>query len=58
MIELKNLSVAYGKRLVLQDVSVSFERGKVTSIIGRNGCGKSTLIKTVTGILSLVSGLI
>jgi iron complex transport system ATP-binding protein len=58
MIELENLSVAYGKHLVLTDASLKLERGKMTSIIGCNGCGKSTLLKAVTGILSPVNGLI
>ena len=58
MIELQKISVAYGRNFVLQDLSVAFERGRVTSIIGRNGCGKSTLIKTMAGILSPAEGVI
>lgn len=58
MIEVKDLSVAYGRHSVLQGVNLSLERGRVTSIIGKNGCGKSTLLKTVVGILSPVGGVI
>lgn len=56
MIEIKDLSAGYAKNYVLQNVSVSFEKGKLTSIIGTNGAGKSTLLKTMTGILTPDSG--
>ena len=58
MIELKNLSVSYGKRPVLKELSVVFARGRVTSVIGQNGCGKSTLLRSVVGMLSPVGGVI
>lgn len=56
MIELKNISAGYGKHLVLKDVSISFEKGKLTSIIGVNGCGKSTLLKTILNMIPLKKG--
>lgn len=56
MIEIKDLSVGYAKNYVLQNVSVSFEKGNLTSIIGTNGAGKSTLLKIMTGILTPDSG--
>ena len=43
VIELQHISAGYGRQTVLNDVSVIFEKGKLTSIIGVNGCGKSTL---------------
>ena len=58
MLELKNISVGYGKKSVLTDITVSFEKEKLTSIIGINGCGKSTLLKAVLGILPLSCGQI
>ena len=56
MLELKNISVGYGSKTVLQGTSVSFEKGKLSSIIGANGCGKSTMLKAALGILPLSRG--
>lgn len=56
MIELKNVSAGYGKKSVLFDVDAAFEKGQLTSIIGSNGCGKTTLLKTIIGILPLSDG--
>lgn len=56
MIELTIQSAGYPKKEVLRDLSVGFEKGKLTSVIGSNGCGKSTLIKTILGITPCVEG--
>ena len=58
MLELKNISAGYGKRPVLSDVTASFKKGKLTSIVGLNGSGKSTLLKAMIGILPLSAGSI
>lgn len=44
MYTVKNLSFSYGKRKILQDVSITFPKQQMTAIIGPNGCGKSTLL--------------
>ncbi len=46
--EVKNLSFAYGRNRVLQDVSLKIQTGKITTILGANGCGKSTLFSLMT----------
>lgn len=51
MIELRKVSAGYGKKQVLQDVSISFEKGKLISLIGPNGSGKSTLLKSIIGVI-------
>lgn len=56
MLEIKNVTAGYGNQTVLNDVSVVFEKGKLTSIIGVNGCGKSTMLKAILGILPLSNG--
>ena len=48
MLKFDTLSVVYGKKQVLFDISASIERGKFTAIIGRNGSGKSTLLSALT----------
>lgn len=46
-LEVKNLSVSYGKKLILDNINMTFEEGKITVILGPNGCGKTTLIKEI-----------
>lgn len=50
MIRLDKISIGYGDRILLSDVSSRFERGRVTALIGRNGTGKSTLLRAVAGL--------
>ena len=56
MISTKNLSVGYGNNVVLSDINVDFKSGEFTVLLGPNGCGKSTLIKTVLGLQEKISG--
>ncbi len=48
ILEVRNLCAGYKDHPVIEDVSLSFEKGKVYSIIGPNGCGKTTLMRTVS----------
>ena len=50
MIEIKDLTVKYGVKTAVDNVSLEIEQGKITTIIGPNGCGKSTLIKAISGL--------
>ncbi len=56
MLELKNISAGYDKRMVLNDVSVAIDPSLITVIMGPNGAGKSTLLKAMYGLLPLVKG--
>lgn len=56
MIEIENLTSAYGKKKVLQGVSLCAERGECIGIVGPNGCGKSTLLSVMAGVLKPLSG--
>lgn len=49
MIECTDLSLSYGKKTVLEQVSFTADSGTVTVILGKNGCGKSTLLRAVSG---------
>lgn len=51
MIEIKNLNKKFGKHQVLNDVSVSSKKGECIALIGPNGCGKTTLIKSFLGMV-------
>ena len=51
MLEVCDLSVSYGKKEVLTNVSFTLEKGTVTALLGANGCGKTTLIKALCGLL-------
>ena len=48
-ITVRNLVVCRGRRTILHDFSIGLPKGKVTAIIGPNGCGKSTFLKAVNG---------
>lgn len=49
MIKLENLSVGYQKTVV-SDINAKITKGRFVAVLGKNGCGKSTLIKTIAGI--------
>ncbi len=51
-----HVSISYGKKRILEDVSMEFEQGRITTIIGPNGCGKSSLLKTIPRTVIPVSG--
>lgn len=56
MIEVKNISKAYGNKKVVDNVSLKIEEGKITSFIGPNGAGKSTLLSIMSRLLKRDSG--
>ena len=58
MLTINNLSFAYGSIQTLNSVDMEMETGKVTCILGRNGVGKTTLLKNIMGILSPLPGSI
>ncbi len=55
-LEVKNLTVRYGDIVAIKNVSFSLEKGKFYTIVGPNGGGKSTLVKTIVGIIDDYDG--
>lgn len=54
--EFRNLSCGYGQQRVIDDISLSINAGEVIGLLGANGCGKTTLIKTILGLLPIQRG--
>lgn len=58
MLELKNVSSGYGEALVLNKVNITVEENSITCILGSNGVGKTTTLRTIMGILNPNEGTI
>ncbi len=56
MLKIQNLSVNYGSRRILHDVSLDVRSGEILALIGPNGAGKSTLIRAVSGVIPIANG--
>jgi len=58
MLELKEVSAAYGRAQVLFEIGLELRRGEVLALLGRNGAGKTTALKVAMGLLPCLSGQI
>lgn len=58
MIELKNINMRYGAKLVINKVSAAITKGKITSLIGSNGAGKSTLLGIISRLIDPNDGTV
>jgi branched-chain amino acid transport system ATP-binding protein len=56
LLEIKDITVFYGKSIAIQDISLEVAEGAVVSIIGANGAGKSTLLRTLLGLVPPTTG--
>ena len=56
MLEVSNINSAYGRAHILYDLSLTAQRGEVVVLLGRNGAGKSTTLKTLIGMVPPLSG--
>ena len=58
MLEIVDLTVAYGPVVALERVSFTVAAGSVTAVLGANGAGKTTLVRTISGLVRPRSGSI
>jgi len=58
VLDIKGLRAGYGGKPVLQGVDLSVSRGEIVAVIGRNGVGKSTLMKTLIGLVESMAGTV
>lgn len=58
LVSLENISVSFGQRRVLSDVSLSLRPGRILTLLGPNGAGKSTLVRVVLGLIAPDKGVI
>ena len=56
MLEVRNLTVHYGKALALNQVSIKVNEGEIVTIIGANGAGKSSTLRAISGLVRATSG--
>ncbi|MDR2816445.1 MAG: ABC transporter ATP-binding protein [Proteiniphilum sp.] len=55
-IKIEQANLGYGKRVILHDVSLTAETGRILCLLGKNGAGKTTLFKSLLGILPVIAG--
>ena len=56
IIETKKLNKKYGKQIVVNNVDLHIEQGEIYGLLGRNGAGKTTIMKMILGLVSITSG--
>ena len=58
LLDIKNLNAFYGSSQVLFDLNIDIKKSKITALLGRNGAGKSSTFKAITGMIKIKSGSI
>ena len=56
LLECRNINKSYGNKKILKDINLVIPRGKIIGLLGKNGTGKSTLIKLINDLLTPDSG--
>ena len=56
LLKIENLSKSYGKRKVLKNISFTINEGRIVGLLGKNGTGKTTLIKLINDLLTPTNG--
>ncbi|RUM60532.1 MAG: metal ABC transporter ATP-binding protein, partial [Persephonella sp.] len=58
VLKVENLTVKFGKKVILEDINFSVKKGEIVAIVGPNGSGKTTLLKTILGFIKPIKGKI
>lgn len=58
MLEYRHISVSCNRTPILDDITITFPKGKITTVIGPNGCGKTTLLQCLNGVSQVTGGQI
>ena len=58
LLDIKNLDAFYGSSQVLFNLNIGIKKNKITALLGRNGAGKSSTFKAITGMIRIKSGSI
>ena len=58
ILSFKNLTIKYGEKIVVKDVNIDIPKGKIVCLVGKNGSGKSSILKTLTNTVKMKSGQI
>src|SRR6476659_410900 len=56
LLELKNIQHAYGKQVVVNDLSLTLKKGEIGSLLGPSGCGKTTVLRCIAGFEPIAAG--
>lgn len=56
MVKIDNLTKSYGKNVVLNNISLDLKKGQIIGLLGPNGCGKTSLLKIITGLINDYTG--
>ncbi|MEX0749757.1 MAG: ATP-binding cassette domain-containing protein, partial [Dehalococcoidia bacterium] len=57
MLDIRDVRAGYGRHEVLLGVDLRVERGEIVALLGPNGCGKTTLLRIVSGVHAATSGV-
>jgi len=56
ILEIKNISKSFDNKKIIDDISFTVESGKIVGLLGKNGCGKTTILKMINDLLTIDSG--